>query len=77
MKDFTKMFYAGYNDRESGVAYFDTKEERDRWLANEDVIPRFPYTYDEVIDLLGIAPEHAEVEPDYLNPDLMWCLPVD
>lgn len=43
------MFYAGYNDIDTDIAVFETEEERDAWVNDENaVFTRVAYTDSDV-----------------------------
>lgn len=43
------MFYAGYDDVDTDIAVFETEEERDAWVNDENAFfPRVTYTDDEI-----------------------------
>lgn len=43
------MFYAGYDDIDTDIAVFETEEERDAWVNDENaVFPRVAYTDSDV-----------------------------
>lgn len=65
------MFYAGYNFISTDIAVFETKKSRDKWVQDVTFLERIPFSYRDVIALVGMK---AERQKDIIDDNLIWLI---
>ena len=65
------MYYAGYNFISTDIAMFENKKDRDKWVEDVSFLERIPFSYRDVIALVGMK---AERQKDIIDDNLIWLI---